>query len=151
MNIQLAIAGVIAAASFGGAWAIQDWRYGAKEKERVEEELAQVQADAATAIRRADNIIVAQNEATALERSLRRSVAANRDALVRLSDAAEAALGTAAASHSACLDRAAAFKEVFGQCSREYVGLGEKADRHAIDIRALTKSSLGCFATEDKK
>lgn len=149
--IYLAIAAAMFSTGLGtGVW-IQGLVNDSKEKKRVEKEFVQAKVDAAIAVRRTDNVIIAQNESVALEGALRRSVAANRDALIRLSDASKAALEAAGATHAACLDRAAALSEVFGQCSKEYVGLGEKADRHTIDIRALTKSSIGCFASEDQK
>ena len=145
----LAIVASLYLAGFGSAWWLQGLLNDSKEKERVEKEFVQAKADAATAVRRTDNGIIAHNNAASLERSLRRSVAANRDALVRLLNASEVAVADARASHAACFDRATALREVFGQCSKEYVSLGEAADRHTIDIRTLTKASEHCFKPEE--
>ena len=73
MSPHLIIAAVIAAMGFGAAWQIQSWRYTSKEADREQQQLEQVQQSAAASIRRADNVIAAQNAANA------RSVVLGRD------------------------------------------------------------------------
>ena len=137
MNIQLIIAAVIAASSFIGGWTIQSWRYGAKETARAQQILVDQRLAAATAIRRLDNGIQAQNAAVVRERDLRMAAAGSRDALIGLHDASASALRAAESSHSACVDRAAAISVVLDQCGAAYQGLGEVADRHASDVKTL--------------
>lgn len=138
MNLQLIIAAVIAASSFAGGWTIQSWRYGAKEKARVEQILVDQRLAAATAIRRADNVIQAQSAAANRAADLRRAADGSRAALVSLSHAADSALRAASASHNACLERATAIRVVLDQCGAAYQDLGTVADRHASDVKTLT-------------
>lgn len=140
MSDALTVALIAALLGFGGAWKIQDWRADAKENERVEQTLADQRQAAAVSIRRADNVIQAQNNAaTRLER-LRMDAIGARAALVSLSDAAGEALRASAASHNACIDRATALRYVLDQCGKEYQALGERADRHTSDLRTLMES-----------
>lgn len=140
MNPQIIIAAVIAALGFAGGWQIQSWRYGSKENERAKQELANIQQSAAADIRRLDNVIVAQNEAAALEQRLRVDAASSRSALVGMSDATARALRTAQTSHEACLNRAAALGDVLTELGRAGGELAEKAGRHTKDIRTLMDS-----------
>ena len=134
---QIIIAAVIAAGGFGAGWKIQSWRYGAKETARVQQTLADQRLAAATAIRRADNVIQAQSAAAGRAADLRRDADGSRAALVSLSQSADAALRAASASHNACLDRAAAIRVVLDQCGAAHQELGERADRHASDVKTL--------------
>ena len=140
MNIQLIIAAVIAASSFLGGWAIQSWRYGAKETARAQQILVDQRLAAATAIRRQDNVIQAQSNAANRAVDLRRAADGSRAALVGLSLAADSALRAASASHNACLDRATAIRVVLDQCGAAYQDLGAVADRHASDVKTLTEA-----------
>lgn len=144
MNIQLVIAtavtAAVAATSFGSAWQIQSWRYAAKEAQHEKQKLADVQQSAAATIRRADNIIAAQDAAKNRDSALRVDVAGARNALVGLHDAAADALRAAGASQAACLERAATLSELHQASARKYVELGEKADRHASDIQTLIEA-----------
>ena len=137
MNPQLIIAALIAAAGFGTAWKIQDWRMDAKERERVEQELNDERVRAATQIRREEAVIVAQNQAQARARSLRLDADGARAAADGLRVATAEALRTAATSHAACTERAAAIRVVLDQCGAAYQELGAVADRHTSDIQTL--------------
>ena len=140
VNPQLIIAAVIASLGFGSAWKLQDWRYGAKEKERVEQTLRATQDAAKTAIRRADNIIDAQNASAHRLIALRRDAAASRDALNGVSLAAGEALRTATASHDACIASATAASQLLVAVSAERRELAEKADGHVNDIKTLMQA-----------
>lgn len=137
MNLQLIIAALIAAAGFGSAWQIQSWRADAKENERAQQQLVDQRQSAATAIRRADNVITATNAATVRDAGLRRDADGARGALVGLSDAADSALRASGASLDACLVRAATFSELLGTVAAEGGDLAQKADRHANDAKTL--------------
>lgn len=140
MNPQLLIAAVIAAIGFFGGWHLQTLRYTAKEAAHEKQKLVDVQQAAASDIRRLDNVIVAQNEAAALEQRLRVDAASSRSALVGMSDATARALRTAQTSHEACLNRAAALGDVLTELGRAGGELAEKAGRHTKDIRTLMDS-----------
>lgn len=142
MSPQLIIAAIIATASFGGgfgaAWKIQNGIAAEKENEYVQQTLRATQDSAAAAIRRADNVIIAQSEAALRERRLRADAASSRDAVGRLSHAADEALSRAQATHAACLVTAAAASELLITVSTERRELAEKADRHVNDLKTLT-------------
>ena len=86
MTPQIIIAAVIAATGFGAAWKIQDQRFDAKEKAHAEQKLAQIQHNAAASIRRADNVILAQNQAAHRTGRLLRDLGSSRTELDRLRD-----------------------------------------------------------------
>lgn len=138
MNPQLIVAAVLVAFGFGTGWTVQGWRYGAKEREHVEQALAAERLAATTDVRRQEDVIAAQNAAETRARGLRVDAAGARDALVGLSDAADAALRSAAATHAACLERANTLDQLLQASAGEYRNLAEKADRHASDVQTLT-------------
>lgn len=138
MSPQLIAAAVIAAASFGAAWQFQSWRMDAKEKEHVEQILADQRSASAAAIRRQEAVISAVNAGSVREVALRRDAAGARTALVGLSHATEQALRDAATTHATCIDRAAAVADVLKQSTERYRSLGETCDRHVSDIKTLT-------------
>lgn len=139
MSPHLIIAAVIAAMGFGAAWQIQSWRYTSKEADREQQQLEQVQQSAAASIRRADNVIAAQNAANA------RSVVLDRDRdrayleLERLRTAASQVPG-ASATPDACPDRADTARELLVACGAELIEMGAKADRHASDAMMLQQA-----------
>lgn len=139
MSPQLLIAAIIAAASFGTAWRIQDWRFDAKEKTHEEQKLVQVQHSAAVQIRRADNVIVAQNAATSRAVALRTDRDRAYSELERLRDTL-ANMPRADATGDACPDRADTTRELFLECAAELVEMGGIADRHASDALMLQQA-----------
>ena len=137
MSPQLLIAAIIAAASFGTAWRIQDWRFDAKEKTHAEQKLAQVQLSAAADIRRMDNTIQAQRAATSRAVALRRDLDSSRSELERLRDTlARPVPGTSAAA-DACPERTDPARELLSECAAQLTDLAGKADRHASDAMTL--------------
>ena len=140
MNPQIIIAAIIAAASFGTAWRIQDWRADAKEKTHAEQKLVQVQQSAAADIRRMDNTIQAQRIATSRAVALRRDLDSSRSELERLRLAlASSVPGTGDAAGS-CAVRADPARELFLGCAAALVEMGGRADRHASDAQALVEA-----------
>lgn len=137
MNIQLIIAAVIAASSFLGGWTIQSWRYGAKEKDRVEQELVDQRNAATTAIRRTETVIQAQSAATVRDAALRRDAAGARDESDRLRTSRDEAVRIAAASHNACLERIDAFSVVLGTVEAAGREVAAQADRLHSDRQTL--------------
>lgn len=131
---------VAAAVAATGAWQVQNWRYAAKEKAHVEQQMADQRASAAAAIRRVDTVSQAQSDAAARLDSLRRSAGLARDELDGLRMASEAAMRTASASLDACTATAAAYSRLLNQCGAEYQALGERADGHASDVRTLMQA-----------
>ncbi len=142
MNPQLLIAALIAAASFGGAWQIQSWRFDAKEKDRVAQILEDTRQSAARNVRVRDNEIDAQNKAETRAIVLRVDAAAARDSLVGLRTSADAALRAASVSKEACLERATTLGELLETMAAAGGDLAEKAGRHVNDIQKLNDSWL---------
>lgn len=140
MTPQLIVAGVIALGSFGTAWKVQDWRYGAKEAEHAEQQLENERLAAKGAIRRQDAVIAAQSAAAVRERNLRNDAAGARSAAISLHDAAAAAMRDAAVSHAACTERIGAIGELLGTVEEAGRSMAEKADRHALDAGMLVES-----------
>ena len=137
MSPQLLIAAIIAAASFGTAWRIQDWRFDAKEKTHAEQKLAQVQLSAAADIRRMDNTIQAQRAATSRAVALRRDLDSSRSELERLRDTlARPVPGTSAAA-DACVESGSKRNVVLLECLASYEALARDADLWKNDALML--------------
>jgi hypothetical protein len=130
---------VVALVAFGSGWTANGWRMDSMEKDRAKQELAQVRLAAATTIRRADNVIQAQNNASLRESRLRSDVAATRSELERVQSAADATATSAGTSHAACIAGASALRDVFKSCTGAVESLAGKADRHVSDIQTLTE------------
>jgi len=156
---SLLITSLIAAVlAFAAAWTVQGWRYGGKlselrrghEKAMSEQklDLANQAAENLRLVRAAERNQRAQVDqalaaARGREDQLRRDVAAVRAQRDGLRDAADAAVRMAGESHSACLGRVAAFREVFDQCAARYGEVAERADQHASDLRTLIEAWPG--------
>ena len=140
MNPQLLIAAAIAAAGFSGGWHLQTLRYTAQEHERDQQKLAQVQQSAAASIRRADNVISAQVDATARDVGLRRDLNNARTELDRLRTQLAKPMPRAEAATSTCPDRADPARELLAACAAELQDLAGKADRHANDALMLQQA-----------
>lgn len=123
--------------AFGSAWKIQSWRFDAKEKVHVEEQIAMERDARIMDNKRISNVVVAQNEARARETGLRAAADSSRAELGGLQSSSDAALRAAAADHAACTVSAAALSVVLNQCAGQYQALGEIADRHVSDIETL--------------
>ena len=137
MSPQLLIAAIIAAASFGTAWRIQDWRFDAKEKTHAEQKLAQVQLSAAADIRRMDNTIQAQRAATSRAVALRTDRDRAYSELERLRDTlARPVPGTSAAS-DACVESGSKRNVVLLECLASYEALARDADLWKNDALML--------------
>jgi hypothetical protein len=135
----IAIAAMVAAGFLGG-WQAQGWHRDSLEKDRAEQELVDQRLSAATAIRRTDNVIQAQNAATVREVRLRAAAADARTELERVRSLADEAVEAARNSHNACVERASALNDVFKGCSREVERVAEKADRHVNDVQTLMEA-----------
>ena len=135
MNLQIILAALIAATSFGGAWQIQDWRYGAREAAHEQQKLADRRRAGRDGQPRPDGDAGAVRSAASF---LGRNADGARAALVSLHDAADAAMRSAETSHAACIVTADAERVVLGQCSESYRSLAEVADGHASDVKTLT-------------
>ena len=137
MSPQLLIAAIIAAASFGTAWRIQDWRFDAKEKTHEEQKLVQVQLSAAADIRRMDNTIQAQRAATSRAVALRRDLDSARSELERLRDALNSDMPRASATASTCAESGSKRNVVLLECLASYEALARDADLWKNDALML--------------
>ncbi len=134
-------AAAIIAASLGaaGAWQIQNWRFDAKEKAHAEQKLVEVQQSAAASIRRADNVIAAQMDATTRSIGLRRDLDTARTELDRLRIALRA-MPSADPTTGTCPNRADPARELLAACAAELQDLAGAADRHASDALMLQQA-----------
>lgn len=144
MSPQLIIAAVIAtsgfACGFGAAWRIQAGITNTKEKAHAEQKLAQVQHSAAVQIRRADNVIIAQNESSARAVGLRRDLGSAHTELERLRTQLAQPLPGTGDTTSTCVVRADPARELLAECATELQDLAGKADRHANDALTLQQA-----------
>jgi len=137
MNLTLIASVLSAALAFGGAWQIQSWRFDAKEKGRVEQQLSAEREAARNARKSVENVVDAQNRAKGREMQLRVDAAAARDATERLRVSTAAALSAARESADACNVRVDALGELFLAVEKAGGDMAEKAGRHASDTKTL--------------
>lgn len=116
---------------------IQTTIYDAKEKQRVEQQLADERSQAAREQEAAATETRARDAATLRSANLRRDASRSRDALGRMRDANNKALRAAEGSLSACIVTATAQGDVLQQCGEKYRDLAETADRHVSDIQTM--------------
>ena len=140
MTPQIIIAAVIAATGFAGgfglAWKMQAGTINAKEAQYAEQKLAQIQHNAAASIRRADNVIAAQNAATARSVAIRRDRDSAYAELDRLRDTLRTMPG-AGDTTTACADRTDPARELFADCAAQLTDMAGKADRVNSDRQTL--------------
>jgi len=130
MLVSAALAGV-------GAWNVQNWRYGNKEKARVEQVLDTEKEQRKFDNKRSGNVIAAQNAAAGRVASLRADAALARSELDGLRQLSDAAIAQSRSSLDACNITAATHAELFANCAARYQDLGVKADAHASDVKTL--------------
>lgn len=136
-----AATGLIAAAlAATGAWKVQDWRYGAKETERVESQLADERLAATARVRREEQVIAAQNQSETRARVLRLDADGSRAAADGLRDDIMRTRAEAATSLDACTLRTNTLSELLGTVEAAGRGMAEKADLHANDAITLTEA-----------
>ena len=142
--IALIAAGLSASVAFVGGYQVASQSYrteiaGLKQSYAQASQLAAEKAHAETIRlqRQADD---AQRLARSRQSNLARDLAANRDALGRLRDAADSALRDAQGSHDACRSRASTLVYVFGRCAGQLTDLAATADRLASDKQTLIDS-----------
>ena len=130
--VQLIIAGVLAAAGFGSAWMVQEWRYEKTLSDiHAEQALALAAAESKaheTTIRLQKQVDDAARKHASRVADLRRDAAGSRSALLGLSHAADQALRRAEDSHAACLADASTLTVVLGKCSAELQDMAELTD-----------------------
>ena len=137
---------VAAALAAIGTWQVQEWRYGAKEAERLaaaQEVRRQHQAAAReTESIRQQEVNRAQQQAATRAQDVRRDADSARAELDRLrSDIATARSADLPGSACAASDsRAATAAELLAECSAAYQGLARSADGHAGDVRTLIQA-----------
>lgn len=141
MIAQAIALAVTAALSAGGAWQYQSARYerllSDQRTEYLKRDFTALEVAHAETVRLQSLKDAAQKQAAARQSALARDAAGVRVALVSLSDAADQALRASRDSHSACIDRSAAFADVFSQCRSRLQVVGAAADAHASDITTL--------------
>ena len=140
MYTYLLTAILAAALAFGAGWQVQNWRYSNQEKLNAEQKLVDERVSAKTTLRRFDNVAVAQNEATARQAVLVRNAAAAGTALDELRAQSAAAVRSADATFSACIEGIHTLRVVFDSCSGELQSISRAADAHVSDITTLRQA-----------
>ena len=142
--LPMIFAGVVALAAATGSYSLTRSHYErviADQRAAQSALLAEAHANALRETKRLQEAADKAAKAAAIRQSaLARDLAANRDALGRLSHAADSALRSASDSHEQCITRAAAFNDVFAGCSKQLVDLGATTDRLASDKQTLIES-----------
>ena len=136
------LAAIVSAALSGwGVWNVQNWRYGAKEAERLEQVRETEKFNRQIENRQSGNVIGALNAAN--QRA--------KDSAVAAADASAAVdglrneldrikRGLPGTTLDACRHDAAALATVFAQCSKEYSAMGGHAQGHADDTLTLEQA-----------
>lgn len=135
---SLLIAALIAAAAFGSAWKIQDWRFTAKEKERVEQQLENERLAAKAATAEKNREIAARDAATNRERILRMDAANARSAADGLRSDLSTFMRETASNDAACIARANTLGKLLGAVEEAGRAMAQVADHHANDVKTLT-------------
>lgn len=141
MSPQLIITSVLVSGSlftgFVAAWKIQNVNITLERAERAKIDLESERLARRARLEASQRIVSAQNEAANRERRIRADADGSRAALVGLSAAADEALRTAATSHEACTNTAAAQSTVLNQCADRYRSMAETADRIESDRQTI--------------
>lgn len=131
-------------AGFTGAWLYQENRYErviAEQRATQSALLAEAHANARRETQRLQEAKDKALKASALRQSaLARDLAANRDALGRLSHAADSALRDSSGSIDACNANANTLTVVLGRCAGQLSDVAADADRLASDRQTLIES-----------
>jgi len=145
----LAIRGLLllagAATAFAAGWLVNGWRLGEQMAERERDQVAAVAAanEAARLKERAmtKQAEEARNAATQREIALRRAADGARGALDGLLyDIADLRRAMPSMADDALRERADTLGKLLAECSAEYRGLAERADRHVNDVRTLREA-----------
>lgn len=135
---HLTAAALAGALAFGTAWKTQDWRYGAKEKERAELQIAVDRESRTLERKRSENIIDAQNSARVRDVALRRDAGLARAESDGLrDDLATLRRQLPGLADDAIRRYADASSIVFADCSRQYQEVAGAASGHASDVKTL--------------
>ena len=134
---HLAAALVAVALTAPAIWKVQDGRYGAKEKERVESQMADERLAATARVRREEQVIDAQNKSETRTRAYRLDADGARAAADGLRTATAEALRSAAASHAACTERADSLGKLLVTVEEAGRNMAAIADGHANDAQTL--------------
>jgi hypothetical protein len=136
------LAAIISAALSGiGVWKVQDWRYGAKEADRITAAREKEKLDRLVENRLSGNVIGALNDAKKREATARGAAAdalSERDSLH--DDLAKLRNDLPSISANACKERVATLSQLFDQCAGAYQGMAETAQRHANDTLTLEQA-----------
>ena len=142
--LPLIFAGVAAVASFTAAWQIQGMRYDAIISEQRAAQSALLAEAHANAKRETERLQAAKDAAlkaaAARQSALARDLASNRDALGRLSNAADSALRDSSGSLASCNGNANTLTVVLGRCAGQLSDMAADADRLASDRQTLIDS-----------
>lgn len=134
---------------FGGVvWKTHSWYVDSLELVNVKHDLQQTRDNLAELAKREETTRKAYDAATRQLGKLRRDAAGSQLALVGLSGAVEKTLTDSGTSLVACVERASTLGELFKSSAEEYRGLAEKADRHVVDIKALTALGFAASPSE---
>lgn len=129
-----------AAIAFGAGWQVQNWRFGAKEKEHETQRISQLTAQRAADAQQLAKLGDVQKAAETRALALRRAADNARAESIGLRDAIATLSRIPAPDAEASTDRAVAVGELLAECGDKYQALGAVADRHASDVKTLSEA-----------
>ena len=134
------VAFVSAILAFGMAWQVQDWRFGAKEKEHETNRATMLEQQRLADTVQLERLGTVQKAAETRALALRHSADSARAESVSLRGALVTLSRQPATDTASGNQRAIAVGELLAECSDQYQTLGAVADRHASDVQTLSEA-----------
>lgn len=142
--LPVIFAAVAAVAGFTCAWTYQEARYGKQiqtiENTYLKRDFRALENAHADTLRLQALKDAALKNASARHAAMARAAADSRVALVRVQDNATAAMRVINYSHGAAIAVGTAYRDVYTECSKLLVEVGQASDGHASDVRTLIES-----------
>ena len=124
----VATAIVAALISAFGTWRVEEWRYGNKEKERIEAVLVEQQRQAKETFQKSEHVIAASNAGVVRLVALGNAADSARSALDSLRLQSAMRLQASTVSLDACTANAATLNKLFLTSGADLVRMGKVAD-----------------------
>jgi hypothetical protein len=138
---------VVIAAAFAGFAKLQSWKSAIREEGRVEVRIEWASAtQVATEAAEETNRLNRKSKEKALENQkaelVKNAVVIERIRVVTVSlrDETSATVEAAGKDHVTCVSKVATLGELFGECRARLTEMGQAAQDHAIDVKALRES-----------
>ena len=137
---HLAAALIAAVLAAGGTWKVEEWRFASKEKDRVEQVLANERSAAAANLLKEKSVVSALNAGKTRETRLRADLAGSGVAIDRLRISASSALLAASTNLDACTALGATQNELLVGMAKAGERIATEADAWASDAQTLMEA-----------